>query len=314
VARNEDVSTAIWEDEDFDALTDDAAFIYMWSFTNERCNMAGIYQVKARHIIEGRMNIDRRNQALAELAEARFVYYQDGWLWVRSRVKHMRTRGEKMAASIIKALEKVPADHVLRAAFLDEYLHGSWVSFWLAQHDWDTPSVGHRNPIEGLQGLGKGQGKGKVVVKDDELPEGFPPDLIVAVDSTRPILQSIADARGAKPVTRLALAKVIEQYPRHAHLKVARSLDHWLLHGGGEKKPCKDVVARYRNFLDREDPVAAVVPTVTGSVADRMERELPDIPRGQIEMHIYRLGQLKRPVTPESIRERHEATRERTAA
>ena len=143
----------------------------------------------------------------------------------------------------------------------------------------------------------------------EDLPPDFPADLVVAVDSTLPVLRSIAEARGAKPVTRLALAKVIEQYPRHAHLKVARSLDHWLLHGGGERKPCKDVVARYRNFLDREDPVAAVVPTVTGTVADRMERELPDIPRGQIEMHIYRLGQLKRPVTPESIRERHEATK-----
>lgn len=309
MARNEDVSTAIWEDEDFDALSDDAAFLYMWSFTNERCNMAGIYQVKSRHIIEGRMSQERRKVALEELAAARFVYYSDGWLWVRSRVKHMRTRGEKMAASVIKSVEKVPAHHPLRAAFLAEYLEGSWVSFWLAQQDWDTPSVGHRNPIEGLQGLGKGQGKGKVVVKDDDLPAGFPPDLVVAVDSTLPVLQSIADARGAKPVTRLALAKVIEQYPRHAHLKVARSLDHWLLHGGGERKPCKDVVARYRNFLDREEPVAVTRPTVQQSTVERMAEALPEIPKEQIDMHIYRLGQLKRPVTPESIRERHEATK-----
>jgi hypothetical protein len=218
-----------------------------------------------------------------------------------------------MAASVIKSVEKVPAHHPLRAAFLAEYLEGSWVSFWLAQQDWDTPSVGHRNPIEGLQGLG--QGKGKVVVKNDDLPAGFPADLIVAVDSTLPVLQSIADARGAKPVTRLALAKVIEQYPRHAHLKVARSLDHWLLHGGGEKKPCKDVVARYRNFLDREEPVAVTRPTVQQSIGDRMEGELPDIPRTQIDMHIYRLQQQKRPVTAELIRERHVAVNpERTAA
>lgn len=307
MARNEDVSTAIWEDEDFDALSDDAAFIYVWSFTNERCNMAGIYQVKSRHIIEGRMSQERRKVALEELAAARFVYYSDGWLWVRSRVKHMRTRGEKMAASVIKSVEKVPAHHPLRAAFLAEYLEGSWVSFWLAQQDLDTPSVGHRNPIEGLQGLGKGKGKGKVVTKDDELPAGFPADLTVAVDSTRPVLQSIADARSAKPVTRLALAKVIEQYPRHAHLKVARALDHWLLHGDGERKPCKDVVARYRNFLDREEPVATSAPTVTSSVTDRMEKELPDIPRRQIEMHIFRLERSQVAVTPESIRQRHEA-------
>jgi len=149
----------------------------------------------------------------------------------------------------------------------------------------------------------------------EDLPPDFPADLVVAVDSTLPVLQSIADARGAKPVTRLALAKVIEQYPRHAHLKVARSLDHWLLHGGGEKKPCKDVVARYRNFLDREEPVAVTRPTVQQSIGDRMEGELPDIPRTQIDMHIYRLQQQKRPVTAELIRERHLAVNpERTAA
>jgi len=143
----------------------------------------------------------------------------------------------------------------------------------------------------------------------DSLPKDFPPDLVATVDSVRPLLQSIADARGAKTVTRLALAKVIQQYPHHAHLKVANKLDHWLLHGDGEKKPCKDVVARYRFFLDGDKPVAVSRPTVQQSTVERMAEALPEIPKEQIDMHIYRLGQLKRPVTPESIRERHEATK-----
>ena len=40
-----------------------------------------------------------------------------------------------------------------------------------------------------------------------------------------------------------------------------------------------------------------------------MAEALPEIPKEQIDMHISRLGQLKRPVPPESIRERHEATK-----
>ena len=52
-----------------------------------------------------------------------------------------------------------------------------------------------------------------------------------------------------------------------------------------------------------------------GLSVDRMEVELPDIPRTQIDMHIYRLQQQKRPVTAELIRERHLAVNpERTAA
>ena len=153
------------------------------------------------------------------------------------------------------------------------------------------------------------QNKKKKASPADSLPKDFPPDLVATVDSVRPLLQSIADARGAKTVTRLALAKVVQQYPHHAHLKVANKLDHWLLHGDGEKKPCKDVVARYRFFLDGDKPVAVTRPTVQQSTVERMAEALPEIPKEQIDMHIYRLGQLKRPVTPESIRERHEATK-----
>lgn len=160
-----------------------------------------------------------------------------------------------------------------------------------------------------------GQDKKKKPAPADSLPKDFPPDLVATVDSVRPLLQSIADARDAKAVTRLALAKVIQQYPHHAHLKVAQSLDHWLLHGGGEKKPCKDVVARYRFFLDGDKPVAVSRPTVQQSTVERMAEALPEIPKEQIDMHIYRLQQQKRPVTAELIRERHLAVNpERTAA
>lgn len=171
MSRREDIDTAIWEDEDFDDLSDDAAFLYLWSFTNYRCGMGGIYQVKARSICEGRMTPARRTAALEELRAANFVHYIDGWLWVRSRVKHLRTRGEKIATAVIRDLGRVPADNPVRAAFLSEYLKNSWVSKWLVQAEFEDPSIGHPHPIDGVQGKGKGKGSVAVV---EESPTSEP--------------------------------------------------------------------------------------------------------------------------------------------
>lgn len=164
MARREDVETSIWDDDDFDALSDDAALLYLWSFTNPRCGMSGVYRVKSRSICEGRMTPARRTAALEELAEANFVHYVDGFIWVRSRVKHLRTKGPNMATSVVRDIERVPESHWVRGAFLAEYLEGSWVSERLAQADLANPSdtledPSHTlgTPSEGVQGMGKGK-------------------------------------------------------------------------------------------------------------------------------------------------------------
>lgn len=157
MARREDVDNTIWDDEDFDALSDDAALLYIWSFTNPRCCMAGVYQVKARSIAEGRMTPARRTAAIEELTTGRFLFYIDNFLWVRSRVKHLRSRGPKIATSIIRDIKRIPSGHPIRLAFLAEYLSGHWISKWLADADFEDPSIPHAYPIDGVQGKGKGE-------------------------------------------------------------------------------------------------------------------------------------------------------------
>lgn len=261
MARNEDVNTFFWEDEDVDSLSDDAAFLYLWSFTNERCNMAGLYAVKSRHILEGRMTPARRDAALAELSERNFLYYADGWLWVRSRVKNLNTKGELMARSVINAINRVPAGHPLRAAFLTEYLENHWISKRLAEADFETPSNTLPNPSEGLQGKGKGlRDKEKATEKrkgpdPDALPDGFPAHLIPSARTAFKILRRTAEAKGSNPVTVLAVGRAIESRPDRDHAKVASDLEHWCCSGRGQNKPAKDIVARYRTFLDNADVV-----------------------------------------------------------
>jgi hypothetical protein len=44
VARREDFDNSLWSDPDFLVLSSDARLVYIWTWTNPRCGMAGIYK------------------------------------------------------------------------------------------------------------------------------------------------------------------------------------------------------------------------------------------------------------------------------
>lgn len=185
--RREDINNSIWDDEDFDALGNNAALLYIWSFTNPRCGMAGIYRVKRRHLCEGRLRGKALDAALAELAEARMLFYTDGFAWVRSRVKNMRTKGDPMKRSIRKDYDSLPPDHPFREAFCAEYLH-SWIGS-LVQELQGASGGSEGVPEDGLDsedsgtpqggpggsgGRGRGYGSGSEVPQPSELPPSQP--------------------------------------------------------------------------------------------------------------------------------------------
>jgi hypothetical protein len=94
----------------------------------------------------------------------------------------------------------------------------------------------------------------------DRLPADFDLRLATAAKRCLPILQRTAEARGAKPVTLLAVARAVESYPQRDHVAVAGNVEHWLVHGIGAKQKPKDIVARFRNFLDSSEDVAVGTP------------------------------------------------------
>lgn len=170
MSRREDIDNAIWSDPDFDGLSNEAALLYLWSFTNPCCGMAGIYKIAKRKLVDGRLG-ESLDDALAELAEARFVFYENGVLWVRSRVKHLRTHGPNMVTSIEADLRKLPVAHPLLEAFCGEY-EGTWIASAIEGFDKGSTRVLNNGsskpesktlagPSEGSQGKGYGKGKGK---------------------------------------------------------------------------------------------------------------------------------------------------------
>jgi hypothetical protein len=121
MGRSEDLDTAMWDDPDFEPLTIEAKALYLWSWSNRRCGMAGLYKVSRRAIGTALNLVDERlNDALKELEEARFLFYDETWLWVRSRAKLLMPRTTQMAKSVAKDFAKVPVDHPFRTRFLEE--------------------------------------------------------------------------------------------------------------------------------------------------------------------------------------------------
>lgn len=98
----------------------------------------------------------------------------------------------------------------------------------------------------------------------DAFPDDLPPELHDVAVAAGKILKATALKRGQRrEVTRAAVGHAVLSYPDRDHLKRARDVEHWLLHGRGVRKSCADIVSRYRRFLDDSDPVPgpAMAPT-----------------------------------------------------
>ena len=125
--RREDIDNGIYGDPDFAALAPLSKLVYIWSFTNSHAGMAGLYKLRrGTAAFELGLSDDEEAEAFAELERTRFAFYRDGVVFVRTRVRHLRTRGENMAKSIAADVDRIAADHSLRAMFVQEYAAFRW--------------------------------------------------------------------------------------------------------------------------------------------------------------------------------------------
>lgn len=128
MSRREDIDNAIWSDSDFVDLTADAKLLYLWSFTNPSCGMSGLYKAPiGLAAYQTGLTPKRIEKAIGELAGRDFLYWIDGVVWVRSRVKHLRTRTSQIARSVELDVSKIAEGHPLRIRFLDRYAADPWL-------------------------------------------------------------------------------------------------------------------------------------------------------------------------------------------
>lgn len=131
MSRCENIDNSFWADPDVAELSADSKYTYIWSWTNPRCGMAGIYKVSAKAAaFETGLPLENVENAFQELQTTRYVFFEDGVLWVRSRIKYIHSRTPQIAKSIASDLGKLPG-HPLVAALLVEYRAAREPGEWL---------------------------------------------------------------------------------------------------------------------------------------------------------------------------------------
>jgi hypothetical protein len=170
MSRVNDVHAGIWGEDDFLDLTAPGKLLYLWSFTNPRCGMSGVYTVSRRVMsFDTGMHGDHLARALGELERGRFVIYADGVLFVRTRVKHLRTKSRQIAKSIASDVRRLTTGHPVREAFMAEYgsdeeWGGGQLFACLHGASPEPPQEPHPNLTEPHRGsMDVGRGTGQVV-------------------------------------------------------------------------------------------------------------------------------------------------------
>jgi hypothetical protein len=211
--------------------------------------------------------------ALAELEQAGFAYYEDCVLWVRTRVKHMRSRSPAIAKSIANDLLRLPDNHPLRVRFLAEYGDVSWLRDELRRtsreglervpenpkkkgNQQTLPGPSREGPGQG-EGQGQGQRKNRREPDTGEPPSDFPAELRPHFAQVRRVLVDLAERHGSRAVVSRSLASVMAEPSRRrkAFVKAAHDFVSW---ADTQPELRKDVIAGYRNWLEKVSDLAAI--------------------------------------------------------
>jgi hypothetical protein len=288
MSRTEDIDNEIWDDEDYADLSPHSKLLYLWSWTNTRCGMAGLYKVTRSSMLATKIPEDQLDAVLAELADARFLYYEKGVIWVRSRAKRLRSKSPQMAKSVAKDVAKLADDHPMRIAFMNEYRDAAWLRGHLpttyrepignlSEKPMDTEDsdrlsgtsreVPRTRTRTGTRERDEGRGRGRRAenrrVDQTQPPADFPADRLPVLRSCLAELHDAWEQRGGRiePQCRgvgLAMLRNLEC----DHLTIAKKLRHWLLAGNGQSVSSDDVAGRFGDWVAKEPrgkPSLAVV-------------------------------------------------------
>lgn len=221
MSRREDFDNAIWSDPDFLALSPQARWVFIWTWTNPRCGMAGIYKTAAvQAAMETGLTEAEVKSALVELGDAEFAFYEGNVLWVRSRVKHLRQKTPQIAKSIRNDLAKIADGHPLKAQFMATYKGHSWLRDYIgteahvtlsrpivdAPQSPDRESDGHSTVLgtgtgKGTGFRGRGAGKGKRSAPPSETYSDDP--RMAAIRDAHFPTHSVASIQGAVATLRI---------------------------------------------------------------------------------------------------------------
>ena len=109
MANYRQIHTQIWRDNWFLDLEPDEKLLFIYLFSNDNSNLAGIYELHER-IIQLETGLDRKriNEIITKLEGDGKVFYRDGVVWIVNMQKYHSNAGEKVRRSIEIIVEGIP--------------------------------------------------------------------------------------------------------------------------------------------------------------------------------------------------------------
>jgi len=246
--------------------------------------MSGVYRVGRRAMTESRVELTGLDAALDELSAADLAFYEQGVLWVRSRVKRLRSKSPKMAISVARDFAKLSPDHPFHARWLALYGGHAWLRSALRDvlqnlaepspevlgtavrsGDSENLSGASREPLQSLPGTGTMSRTASSLsdlapgsAAEARVPGGLPAELADRLHPALAVLVRVQAERGGEIPTLRGVALALVAHPLRDHLAIAHELEHWALAGGGRNRVVKDWVRTYRTFLSGAPDAAPV--------------------------------------------------------
>ena len=109
MANYRQIHTQIWRDNWFLDLEPDEKLLFIYLFSNDNSNLAGIYELHER-IIQLETGLDRKriNEIITKLEGDGKVFYRDGVVWIVNMQKYHSNAGEKVRRNIELIIEGIP--------------------------------------------------------------------------------------------------------------------------------------------------------------------------------------------------------------
>ena len=109
MANYRQIHTQIWRDNWFLDLEADEKLLFIYLFSNDNSNLAGIYELHER-IIQLETGLDRKriNEIITKLEGDGKVFYRDGVVWIVNMQKYHSNAGEKVRRNIELIIEGIP--------------------------------------------------------------------------------------------------------------------------------------------------------------------------------------------------------------
>ena len=140
MANYRQIHTQIWRDNWFLDLEPDEKLLFIYLFSNDNSNLAGLYELHEKIIVlETGLAKERIHEIIAKFEADKKVLYKDGIVWIVNMQRYHSNAGEKVRRNIELIVEGIPDCYVKQQYCIANGIEPE-----------DTPNIEYAYPMDTL--------------------------------------------------------------------------------------------------------------------------------------------------------------------